>query len=82
MDWFVFKFLLVFICIYFFCLGLMLMDYGATFKDLKGIVGQSLIFENIEPRVLYHSGLLLVTCSFMILIVLCAYYLSWERSVK
>jgi len=75
MDWFVFKFLLVFVCIYFFSLGLMMIDYGATFKDLK-VVGQSLVFENIEPRIMYHLGLLLVTGSFMLLTALCAYYLS------
>jgi len=74
-DWFIFKFMLVIVCSYFFNLGLMFMDYGATFKDLKWIVGQSLIFENIEPRVMYHSGLLLVTCSFLILTLLCAHLL-------
>jgi hypothetical protein len=60
----------------------MLMDYGATFKDLKGIAGQSLIFENIEPRVLYHSGLLFSTLSFMILTTMCAHYLYKEKSVQ
>ena len=81
MDWFVFRFSLVFVCIYFFVLGLMLMDYGATFKDLP-VIGQSLLFERIEPRVMYHSGLLLAAFSFMVLTILSAYYLSQERSVK
>jgi hypothetical protein len=54
----------------------MLMDYGATFKDLKGIAGQSLIFENIEP------GLLFSTLSFMILTTMCAHYLYKEKSVQ
>jgi hypothetical protein len=80
MDWFVFKFLLVFVSIYFFCIGLMLMDYGATFKEK--MIGQSLIFENIEPRIMYHLGLLLVTGSFMLLTMLCAYYLSWHKNLK
>jgi hypothetical protein len=76
MGWF-FKFMLVIVCSYFFNLGLMLMDYGATFKDVGYC--QSLIFERIEPRVVYHSGLLLVTCSFLILTLLCAHYLLIEK---
>jgi hypothetical protein len=62
---------------FWFSLGLMLMDYGASFK-CNGI-GQSLIFERVEPRVMYHSGLLMTIASFLILVVLCAYYLSGEK---
>jgi hypothetical protein len=58
----------------------MLIDYGASFKDIG--YGQSLIFERIEPRVMYHSGLLLVTCSFLILTLLCAHYLLIEKCGK
>jgi len=79
-NWFIFKFVLVIACSYLFNLGLMLMDYGATFKDVG--YAQSLIFERIEPRVVYHSGLLLVTCSFLILTLLCAHYLLIEQSGK
>jgi hypothetical protein len=72
------KFLLIFISVMAFFLGLMLVDYGATFKDMRGIVAfQSLAFDNIDPRVTYHSGILLVVSAF-----LTTYALSFHCVVK
>lgn len=73
-EWLGPKLLLVVIASWFFATGIMLMDYGATFKDVG--FGQSLVFERIEPRVIYHSGLLMALGSFLIVCVLCAYELS------
>jgi hypothetical protein len=77
-KWFVFKISLTYVAIYFFCLGFMFVDYGASAKGLD-IAGQSLVFNFVEPRILYHTGLFLMTASFFVLLVLCAYYLSMER---
>jgi hypothetical protein len=66
------------VCIWFFSLGLMQMDYGATFKETGGY-GQSLLFSRVEPREIYHSGLIIVSATFFILTMLCAYYLSGEK---
>jgi hypothetical protein len=72
------KFLLIFISVMAFFLGLMLIDYGVSFKDMRGIVAfQSLIFDNIDPRVTYHSGIMLVVSAFL---TMCA--LSFHCVVK
>jgi hypothetical protein len=60
------KFLLIFLSVLAFSLGLLLMDYGASFKDMRGIVAfQSLAFDDIDPRVTYHGGLTLVILAFL-----------------
>lgn len=60
------KFLLIFVAVMAFFLGLTLMDYGASFKDMRGIVAfQSLAFDDIDPRVTYHGGLTLVILAFL-----------------
>jgi hypothetical protein len=74
-KWLGFKILLVMILGFLFSTGLMLMDYGATFKDTEAY-GQSLVFERIEPRTIYHTGMLLVIGSFFVLSMLCAWELS------
>jgi hypothetical protein len=60
------NFLFIFISVMAFFLGIMLMDYGASFKDMRGIVAfQSLAFDDIDPRVTYHGGLTLVILAFL-----------------
>jgi len=59
------------ICLAFlFFLGLLLMDYGASLNNIKGqikgeIYGQSLVFSRVEPRIMYHTGLVLCLASFL-----------------
>ena len=48
-----------------FMIGLMLIDYGATFKDANAYF-QSLLFGRIEPRIVYHFGVILVLTTFFI----------------
>lgn len=60
------KFLLLFISIFLFFLGLMLIDYGASFKGVDQIAFQSLLFESIDARIVYHLGVLMVFYSCLI----------------
>lgn len=81
MNWLFFKIVVMMVLIYFFSLGLMLMDYGASFKCFKECGGldaylQSLVFERIEPRVVYHLGLVFVVASFMFAEMIVAYEFS------
>jgi hypothetical protein len=74
-NWMMFEILLVTLSNLMFCEGLMLMDYGATFKNI-GFVGESLVFKNIEPRVIYHTGLVMCLVSYLMLVILSAWELS------
>lgn len=66
-----FKVFAVVVLGFLFSLGLMLMDYGASAKGTDGS-GMSLVFEKIDPRVMYHEGLLLVLASFLFMTSLVA----------
>jgi hypothetical protein len=55
-------------------MGIMLMDYGATFNNIG--FGQSLMFDRIEPRVMYHSGVVLCYSSFLTISFLCLYLMK------
>ena len=41
-------------------------DIGATMYNL-GLRGENLFFVNVEPRIIYHAGLLISTLCFLIL---------------
>lgn len=58
--------------------GILLIDYGATFHNLDGVVGESLIFENIDPRMMYHEGLLMCLFAFIIALFINGLYLDNE----
>lgn len=83
MKWKVFKMVLMSVLIWHFCLGVMLIDYGASFKCFKecnigNVTFESLILRNIEPRVVYHLGLIFVLLSFLILQFIYSYELIKE----
>jgi len=50
-----------------FFLGTMLIDYGATFKDMP-VEFQSLAFGHIDSRTTYHDGILLIYTTFILLV--------------
>jgi hypothetical protein len=67
-----FKIILI-VCLAFFqVLGLMLIDYGASAGNFAGYdtVFQSLAFGRIEPRIIYHLGILFVATSYLCLTAL------------
>ena len=77
-EWKTIKLWGVLIIGFFFFLGMMLIDYGASFKcqeECKYIcTGECLEFrvsslasKGLEPRIVYHIGVLLVIVSFLIL---------------
>jgi len=78
-SWWMFRFVFVQVLILFFCVGVVEMDYGATFKDMPDVVGQSLFLSSVESRVVYHMGMLQVTGSFLFLLAVCAYYLAKDK---
>lgn len=57
-----------------FMVGLQAMDMGASLKiiETSGVKTQAegLFFTNVEPRVLYHAGLLVVVLSWLILCII------------
>ena len=63
------KIFIVFGLVVLFSLGLLLIDYGATFKDSR-IVMQSLLFEEISPRITYHTGIIIIIAVFLILSIM------------
>lgn len=60
-----FMYMLIFFSVMLFFMGLMLVDYGASFKDLP-IFAQSLAFDHINVRVVYHTGITCLISSFVI----------------
>ena len=68
-----------------FVTSLWVVDIGASlqFLRLKGIdvVAGGLLFANVEPRIIYHFGLLLASVSFMSLCAL-ALYSKFEEECK
>ena len=46
-------------------MGFMLIDYGATFKDVG--FGQSLAFGYIDARTVYHEGIIMALTAFLIM---------------
>lgn len=53
-----------------FMVGVHCIDLGASMKflELVGIEGhaESLFFSNIEPRILYHTGIILIIACFLV----------------
>jgi len=48
-----------------FLIGMFAIDNTFSYMNIKGVVGQSLIFKAMSPRVVYHSGVLLAIVSFL-----------------
>jgi len=63
-DWTPFKLFVGMISFFIFSWGTLLIDYGATLQN--GCVFQTLLLDKIEPRVVYHLGLLMVFGSFFV----------------
>lgn len=64
------KIFLSIVLAHFLFFGMMLIDYGITFKCLCSDVkfyAQTLLFEKIEARVVYHLGIILILFSFLVL---------------
>lgn len=69
------KTVLALVLIHIFWLGIMLVDYGASFK-CDNILFEGLVLKNVEPRVVYHFGLVLIIFSFLIMEIFAIYLLS------
>ena len=58
-TWTHFKASVVLVAPFFYFLGMMLTDYGASMRIIGSGHGETLIFSHLSPRVLYHAGLLM-----------------------
>jgi hypothetical protein len=76
----VYELLALVVAVFLFNIGLMLMDYGATFRDIGYL--QTFVFERIETRVAYHSGVILAVASFFLLVMLCVHHISVQKCGK
>ncbi len=74
-KWLAFKIFSVVALGFLFSLGLLLIDYGASLKGTDGY-GQSLAFERVDPRVMYHEGIIFVLGSFLCMTVIAAHELT------
>ncbi|VVB61554.1 Uncharacterised protein [uncultured archaeon] len=74
-KWLSFKIFSVVALGFLFSLGMLLIDYGASLKGTDGY-GQSLAFERVDPRIMYHEGIIFVLGSFLCMTVLAAHELT------
>jgi len=60
-------------------IGLWAIDMGASLKNLQNgnVVAESLLFTNVEPRVIYHAGIILIVGAFMSSVASCL--IIWGR---
>lgn len=62
-----FKAVVMFLAVLLFFMGFVLTDYGASMRVSGNGHGESLMFSEIPPRVVYHLGLLSEVIAFFLL---------------
>lgn len=77
-DWTLFKIIVVLLSFFWFSWGTLLIDYGSSLQN--GCIFQTLLLDKVEPRVIYHSGLLIVFGSFFAVVLIALNELLKRRS--